>query len=96
MYAGTVRFNILLGAIKPVSEVSQDELEAACRHANILDFIRSLPKYVCFLNLGFSSGFALAVVRVRVVSRLKWAGKGLSFRVVRNVCIIRFAIGPSS
>jgi ATP-binding cassette subfamily B (MDR/TAP) protein 1 len=43
LYAGTVRFNILLGAIKPVSEVSQDELEAACRDANILDFIRTLP-----------------------------------------------------
>jgi ATP-binding cassette subfamily B (MDR/TAP) protein 1 len=43
LYAGTVRFNILLGATKPESEVTQEELEAACRDANILDFIKSLP-----------------------------------------------------
>ncbi|KAI6166710.1 ste6-like protein [Pisolithus thermaeus] len=43
LYAGTIRFNILLGATKPVSEVTQEELEAACRDANILDFIHSLP-----------------------------------------------------
>ena len=46
LYAGTVRFNILLGAIKPVSEVTEEEIENACRDANILDFIQSLPKYV--------------------------------------------------
>lgn len=43
LYAGTVRFNIMLGAIKPESEVTQEELEAACRNANILDFIQGLP-----------------------------------------------------
>ncbi|KAF7314410.1 hypothetical protein MKEN_00913800 [Mycena kentingensis (nom. inval.)] len=43
LYAGTVRFNILLGAIKPKEEVTQEELEAACRDANILEFIQSLP-----------------------------------------------------
>ncbi|KAF8555696.1 P-loop containing nucleoside triphosphate hydrolase protein, partial [Imleria badia] len=43
LYAGTVRFNILLGATKPESEVTQKEIEAACRDANILDFIQSLP-----------------------------------------------------
>ncbi|KAH9985634.1 P-loop containing nucleoside triphosphate hydrolase protein [Russula compacta] len=43
LYAGTIRFNILLGAAKPVSEVTQEELEVACRDANILDFIKSLP-----------------------------------------------------
>jgi ATP-binding cassette, subfamily B (MDR/TAP), member 1 len=48
LYAGTIRFNILLGAIKPVEEVTQDELEAACRDANILEFIQSLPEYVLF------------------------------------------------
>jgi ATP-binding cassette subfamily B (MDR/TAP) protein 1 len=46
LYAGTIRFNILLGAIKPESEVTQDEIENACRDANILDFIQSLPEYV--------------------------------------------------
>ncbi|KAF8149154.1 P-loop containing nucleoside triphosphate hydrolase protein [Crassisporium funariophilum] len=44
LYAGTVRFNILLGAIKPESEVTQDEIENACRDANILDFIQGLPQ----------------------------------------------------
>ncbi|KAK7469298.1 hypothetical protein VKT23_003782 [Stygiomarasmius scandens] len=43
LYAGTVRFNILLGAIKPKEEVTQEEIEDACRKANILDFIQSLP-----------------------------------------------------
>ncbi|KAJ6559121.1 P-loop containing nucleoside triphosphate hydrolase protein [Mycena vulgaris] len=43
LYAGTVRFNILLGAIKPAEEVTQEEIEDACRHANILEFIQSLP-----------------------------------------------------
>ncbi|KAG6331124.1 hypothetical protein ID866_7968 [Astraeus odoratus] len=43
LYAGTIRFNILLGASKPISEVTQEEIEAVCRDANILDFIQSLP-----------------------------------------------------
>ncbi|KAI8986244.1 multidrug resistance protein 1 [Trametes punicea] len=43
LYAGTIRFNILLGATKPREEVTQEEIEAACRNANILDFIKSLP-----------------------------------------------------
>ena len=44
LYSGTIRFNILLGATKPVSEVTQEEIEEACRNANILDFIQSLPE----------------------------------------------------
>lgn len=44
LYSGTIRFNILLGATKPASEVTQDEIEDACRNANILDFINSLPE----------------------------------------------------
>ena len=47
LYAGSVRFNILLGAIKPAEEVTQEEIEEACRNANILEFIQSLPEYVC-------------------------------------------------
>ncbi|EIW59664.1 multidrug resistance protein 1 [Trametes versicolor FP-101664 SS1] len=43
LYAGTVRFNILLGAVKPREEVTQEEIETACRNANILEFIQSLP-----------------------------------------------------
>lgn len=43
LYAGTIRFNVLLGATKPMSEVTQEELEEACRDANILDFIKGLP-----------------------------------------------------
>jgi ATP-binding cassette subfamily B (MDR/TAP) protein 1 len=46
LYAGTVRFNILLGAIKPEEEVTQKEIEDACRKANILEFIEGLPQYV--------------------------------------------------
>lgn len=43
LYAGTVRFNILLGATKPEEEVTQEEIEEACRKANILEFVQSLP-----------------------------------------------------
>ncbi|KAK8850386.1 hypothetical protein IAR55_004304 [Kwoniella newhampshirensis] len=43
LYAGTVRFNILLGANKPMEEVTQAEIEAASKDANIYDFIMSLP-----------------------------------------------------
>lgn len=44
LYSGTIKFNILLGATKPVDQVTQEELEEACRNANILDFIKSLPQ----------------------------------------------------
>ncbi|KAG8907884.1 GTPase-activating protein [Tulasnella sp. 403] len=43
LYAGSIRFNVLLGATKPREEVTQEELEQACRDANILEFIESLP-----------------------------------------------------
>lgn len=35
--------------MKPTLEVTQQELEDACRNANILDFVQSLPKYVYIL-----------------------------------------------
>ncbi|EJC99281.1 P-loop containing nucleoside triphosphate hydrolase protein [Fomitiporia mediterranea MF3/22] len=44
LYTGTIRFNVLLGATKPHEEVTQEEIEAACHDANILDFINSLPE----------------------------------------------------
>ncbi|KAI0660475.1 multidrug resistance protein 1 [Cubamyces menziesii] len=43
LYAGTIRFNVLLGATKPHEEVTQEEIEAVCRSANIFEFIQSLP-----------------------------------------------------
>ncbi|KAG2070645.1 P-loop containing nucleoside triphosphate hydrolase protein [Suillus decipiens] len=43
LYAGTIRFNILLGAVRSKSDITQEEIDAACRDANILDFIQSLP-----------------------------------------------------
>ncbi|KAF9502735.1 hypothetical protein BS47DRAFT_1049911 [Hydnum rufescens UP504] len=46
LYAGTIRFNVLLGAVKPVEEVSQEEIDRACKDANIYDFIMSLPKAI--------------------------------------------------
>lgn len=42
LYQGTIRENILLGADHPDS-VGDDLVEAACRDANILSFIESLP-----------------------------------------------------
>jgi ATP-binding cassette subfamily B (MDR/TAP) protein 1 len=43
LYAGTIRFNILLGAAKPMDQVTEDEVVQACKDANIYDFIMSLP-----------------------------------------------------
>ncbi|KAJ3568190.1 hypothetical protein NP233_g5871 [Leucocoprinus birnbaumii] len=43
LYSGSLRFNILLGATKHHSEVTQEQLEEACWKANILDFIKDLP-----------------------------------------------------
>ena len=43
LYVGTIRFNILLGATKPVDQVTEEEILSACRDANILEFIQSLP-----------------------------------------------------
>jgi ATP-binding cassette subfamily B (MDR/TAP) protein 1 len=41
----------LLGAIKPASDVTQDEIYKACRNANILDFIQSLPELVTLVTV---------------------------------------------
>ncbi|KLT44927.1 multidrug resistance protein 1 [Cutaneotrichosporon oleaginosum] len=43
LYAGTIRFNILLGASKPMDQVTEEEIVKACKEANIYDFIMSLP-----------------------------------------------------
>ena len=43
LYAGSVRFNILLGANKPMEHVTEEEVIKACKDANIYDFIMSLP-----------------------------------------------------
>jgi ATP-binding cassette subfamily B (MDR/TAP) protein 1 len=61
LYAGTIRFNILLGAIKPTSEVTQEEIEDACRNANILEFIQGLPE--CASHV---------VVVVQILINLQW------------------------
>lgn len=42
LYAGTIRENILLGALAP-DTVSDAQIEAVCREANIYEFIVSLP-----------------------------------------------------
>ncbi|KAF7369875.1 hypothetical protein MSAN_00616700 [Mycena sanguinolenta] len=59
LYAGTIRFNILLGALEPEAEVTQEEIEAVCRDANILEFIQSLPK-----------GFETEVERIAIARAL--------------------------
>ncbi|KIM93534.1 hypothetical protein OIDMADRAFT_61466 [Oidiodendron maius Zn] len=40
IYQGTIRDNIILGSI---ADVSEEDLIEACREANLLDFIQSLP-----------------------------------------------------
>lgn len=36
LYAGSIRFNVLLGANKPADEVTEEELVQACKDANIV------------------------------------------------------------
>ncbi|GAA5960034.1 hypothetical protein JCM3765_006142 [Sporobolomyces pararoseus] len=43
LYAGTVRFNITLGAHVPAEQVTDEEVIRACKQANIHDFVMSLP-----------------------------------------------------
>lgn len=43
LYAGTVAFNVTLGANVPAEAISQAAVEQACRDANIHDFVMSLP-----------------------------------------------------
>ncbi|TXT05079.1 hypothetical protein VHUM_03899 [Vanrija humicola] len=43
LYSGSVRFNILLGHPQPET-VTDEQLKQACRDANILEFIESLPE----------------------------------------------------
>ena len=38
LYAGTVRFNVLLGASKPMDQVTEEEVVQACKDANIVRF----------------------------------------------------------
>ncbi len=37
LYQGTIRFNIVIGAVK--DEVSQDDLDNACKNANVFPVI---------------------------------------------------------
>ena len=71
------------GATKLSSEVTQEELEKACRDANILDFMKSLPEYVFLLQ-----DMSLMFNYIIVVLRLRSVAKGHSFQAVKNVCAI--------
>lgn len=89
LYSGTIRFNILLGAIKLQAEVTQEEIERVCRDANILDFINSLPKFVspmCILFISMTHLLILYFQKRSAVLILKSVTKALSSRVVKNVC----------
>jgi ATP-binding cassette subfamily B (MDR/TAP) protein 1 len=43
LYTGSIKFNILLGALDP-DTVTDAQIEQACRDANIYDFITGLPE----------------------------------------------------
>lgn len=51
LYSGSVKFNILLGATKPVGEVTQDEIDQACRDGAFRDTpFAILSLTACFLS----------------------------------------------
>ena len=66
---------------KPVSEVTQDE--SACRNANILDFINSLPEFV---DMSCLSVFPAINGKFEAVLTPKLVAKALSCPGVGNVC----------
>lgn len=39
LYAGTVRFNVVLGANKPMEQVTDEEVVQACKDANIVSVV---------------------------------------------------------
>jgi ATP-binding cassette subfamily B (MDR/TAP) protein 1 len=45
LYAGTVRFNVLLGASKPMDQVSEEEVVQACKDANIVSPVIKTTTY---------------------------------------------------
>jgi len=49
LYAGTVRFNVKLGASKPMDQVTEEEVVQACKDANI---VRPLLPSVSIENAG--------------------------------------------
>lgn len=71
----------MLGATKPQSEVTQEEIEMACRNANILEFINSLPQYVTKLSLSMITVliFFAEALTLKSVERVP------SSQAVRNV-----------
>jgi ABC-type multidrug transport system fused ATPase/permease subunit len=46
LYAGTVRFNVKLGASKPMDQVTEEEVVQACKDANIVCRPSSLLPFV--------------------------------------------------
>ena len=83
LYAGTIRFNILLGATKPTDEVTQQEIEKACQDANILEFIQGLPQCVIisctFLGCRKTHLSFIGALTLRLVERAR------SYLVDKNV-----------
>lgn len=77
LYAGSIRFNILLGSNKPIDEVTEDELISACKDANIYDFITSLPD-------GFNTEVGGQYIFMMLSSVLTLQAKALSCPEVRN------------
>jgi hypothetical protein len=67
LYAGSVRFNVLLGASKPMDQVTEEEVVQACKDANI---VSSLPSQITLSKL-------ICAVRFRDVPsrRLRYRGR---------------------
>jgi ATP-binding cassette subfamily B (MDR/TAP) protein 1 len=48
LYAGTVRFNVKLGASKPMDQVTEEEVVQACKDANIVCPLSHFLPFVSF------------------------------------------------
>jgi hypothetical protein len=71
-------------APKPMSEVTQEEIEQTSHNANILDFVNSLSKLVVFLSFFRVIGWCHCSICSSFNTEV--GSKALSCQVVRNVC----------
>lgn len=44
LFQGSIRWNVMLGATRSQSQITEDEVRSACEQADILEFIDSLPE----------------------------------------------------
>lgn len=76
LYAGTVRFNVLLGASKSMDQVTEEEVVQACKDANIV-----CPLFYMSRHMLIGSTISLCPFLMGLI--LKSEEKDLNYQVVK-------------